>query len=299
MPDDKSLIKIEKLEDVLGLSQPVTRLIEKISDAIGTWYEPRRIRNVAQAKTDAAFIKEEGQIKINELQERAMLRFISEEAKKQENIESIIQKAIPLVAEESSKPDEMEDDWIVNFFDKCRIISDDDMQQLWSKILAGEANAPGTYSKRTVNLLGSIEKKDADSFTSFCTFIWNIGDGTTPLIYDYNAEIYNRQILDFETYPHLIELGLIYCDFLRGFTWRNSNNTLPASYFEKTFVLEIPERNKDHQKDPYFMNIGHALLTNSGKELSQICNSKPDDEFLDYVLQNWKTQGLKTKIINN
>ncbi len=294
MSDDKSLVKIE---DVVGISQPVTRLIDKISDAIGTLYEPRRIRNVAEAESEAALIKEESQIKINELQQRAMLRFISEEAKKQGNIESITQKAIPLV-EDSAKPDEMEDDWIVNFYDKCRIISDDDMQQLWSKILAGEANAPGSYSKRTVNLLGSLDKKDANSFTSFCSFIWDIGDGTIPLIYDYNAEIYNHQNTDFETYAHLIDMGLIHCDFHSGFKWNDSNSTLPASYFDTTIILEIPEKNKDNQKDPYFINTGYALLTNSGKELARICNPKPVDGFLDYVLENWKTQGLNIKIIN-
>lgn len=296
MSDEKSLIKID---DVFGISLPVTRLIEKISDAIGTCYEPRRIRNVAQAETDAALIREEGQIKINELQQRAMLRFISEEAKKQENIESIIHKAIPLIAEDSSKPDEMEDDWIVNIFDKCRIISDDDMQQLWSKILAGEANAPRTYSKRTVNLLSSLDKKDAELFTSLCSFIWDIGDGTTPLIYDFNAEIYDSQNLNFETYTHLMDIGLIHCDFNTGFSWTDSNSHLPASYFGTTINIEISEKSKDNKKNPYIMLIGHAMLTNSGIELARICNPKPVDGFLDYILENWKKQGLTAKIIKN
>lgn len=30
------------------------------------------------------------------------------------------------------------------------------MQTLWARILAGEANAPGKFSKRTVNLVGSL-----------------------------------------------------------------------------------------------------------------------------------------------
>jgi Protein of unknown function (DUF2806) len=48
------------------------------------------------------------------------------------------------------------DDWITNFFDKCRIVSDEEMQQIWAKVLAVEANKPGTYSKRTVNFLSSV-----------------------------------------------------------------------------------------------------------------------------------------------
>jgi hypothetical protein len=36
-----------------------------------------------------------------------------------------------------------------------------EMQNLWAQVLAGEANSPGTYSKRTVNFLSSLDKKDA------------------------------------------------------------------------------------------------------------------------------------------
>ena len=103
-----------------------------------------------------------------------VFRFVAEEARKQDNIEKITQKAIPQL-EKSSNPKNIEDDWIVNFFDKCRIISDDEMQSLWARVLAGEANSPGRYSKRTVNFLNSLDKVDANLFTALCGFGWQIG----------------------------------------------------------------------------------------------------------------------------
>ena len=105
-----------------------------------------------------------------------------EEAKKQSNIEEITAKALPQV-DENAQPQNMEDDWITNFFDKCRLISDEEMQILWSKVLAGEANSPGTYSKRTVNFLGSLDKSDAFLFQSLCNFCWSIDNIAVPLIY--------------------------------------------------------------------------------------------------------------------
>ena len=57
------------------------------------------------------------------------------------NMEGITAKALPLL-NENAGPDSMDNDWIVNFFDKSRIVSDDEMQNLWSRVLAGEANAP-------------------------------------------------------------------------------------------------------------------------------------------------------------
>lgn len=70
-----------------------------------------------------------------------MSRLFAEEAKKQANIEAITLKALPDVKPEA-KTEGVEDDWIANFFDKCRLISDEQMQSLWARILAGEANSP-------------------------------------------------------------------------------------------------------------------------------------------------------------
>ena len=75
-------------------------------------------------------------------------------------MEDITAKAVPQL-NKNEKPESMENDWIVNFFDKSRIVSDNEMQQLWSRILAGEANAHGTYSK--LMMLCSLQRsKTAD-----------------------------------------------------------------------------------------------------------------------------------------
>jgi hypothetical protein len=148
------------------ISKPATVLIEKISEAVGGYFRPYQIKRVAKAEADADIIKAEAQIEITDLQRRALNRFVAEESKKQENIETITAKAIPQLTD-SSAPQNMEDDWISNFFDKCRIVSDEEMQSLWAKVLAGEANSPGSYSKRTVNFLSSLDKSDAQLFLHY------------------------------------------------------------------------------------------------------------------------------------
>src|ERR1035441_6951750 len=152
-------------------SKPANTLVEKISDAIGGLSKPFQIRRVAQAEADADKIRVVSRIEITELERRAMSRLFAEEAKKQHNIEAITLKALPDVGPES-RPENMEDDWIENFFDKCRLISDEEMQSLWARILAGEANSPGRFSKRTVNLLGSLDKSDAVLFSKLCSFVF-------------------------------------------------------------------------------------------------------------------------------
>jgi hypothetical protein len=128
------------LVDLSGLTKPVTVLIEKVADAIGVCYEPTRIVKKADAEAKASLIQAKANIDISDLQQRALQRFTYEQMNQQLNIESVMNKAIPLL-EESAKPEDVERDWITNTFDKCKNVSDEDMQQWWAKILAGEVRA--------------------------------------------------------------------------------------------------------------------------------------------------------------
>jgi len=176
MPDDKSISVINLGE----LSKPADTLIKKVSSAIGGIFAPWQIKRLAKAEAEASLIKAKAEFEITDLHRRAMHRFVEEEAKRQENMEAITEKALPHL-KSGSDPSKMEDDWVTNFFDKSRIVSDSDMQELWARVLAGEANAPGFYSKRTVNFLGDLDKRDAELFSTLCSFGWFIVD-FTPLV---------------------------------------------------------------------------------------------------------------------
>ena len=279
------------LVNVGDLGKPIDTLINKISDATGVLYEPRRIRRKAKAESNAAIIsakaaaavdiiKTESKIETTDLHRRAAQCLIQEEAKRQKNMEDIIDKAVPDV-NEKAKPDAMEDDWTANFFDKCRIVSDSDMQSLWSRVLAGEANTPGTYSKRTVNLLSDFDKSDAELFTKLCGFGWMIGN-VVPLVFDEQAEIYNRHGINFGTLRHLESIGLVQCSGITGFKRFGFPNTFVVHHYNKPLLLEMP---KDADNE---LGIGKTLLTKIGQELAPICGSKPVNGFYEYVKEQWK-----------
>jgi len=120
------------------LSKPATALIEKISDAIGTIYEPTQIKRVAKAEAEAEKIRALGNVEATEIQQRAISRLVLEEGKKQENIESITAQATEKL-NNNAKPENIENDWISHFFDNCRNISDKEMQGLWSN-LSGQSH---------------------------------------------------------------------------------------------------------------------------------------------------------------
>ena len=278
MGDDRSIINFG------DATKPVTVLLEKLSEACGGYFKPFQIKRVAHAEAEADKIRAASQIEITELKERALRRFVSEEEKKQQNIEAIGAKAIPGVTDDA-RPEDMDDDWITNFFDKCRLISNDDMQTLWSKVLAGEANVPGSYCKRTVDSLGSLDRTDAELFRTVCGFSW-IAGAIYPLIYDTEAQIYREQGITFSSFKHLDDIGLISFEAMSGYLRQSIPKTLRVSYFGIPIDIEF-QKDSDNQ-----LNFGNVLLTQVGRELAPICSAQPVPGFLDYVVDHWCRQGL-------
>ena len=169
-----------------GLTKPATVLIEKIADAIGILYEPKHIVKVAKAqakaaiiqaeseieiaksKSEVAIIQAESEIEITNRHRRGAHRWLAEQDQRQESIENTIIKAIPQLNEDAD-PNAIEDDWIIKFFDKCRLVTDDKVQDLWASILAGEANRAGSYSPKALTTLADMNQKDLILFNAFCS----------------------------------------------------------------------------------------------------------------------------------
>ena len=271
------------MKDIINLgdlTKPADTLIKKISNAVGVLFEPRQIKRVAKAKAEAAMTEAQSEIEITELHRRAARRLIEEEAQCQKNMEDVTAKAVSQL-NENANSDSIEDDWLVNFFDKSRIVSDNEMQDLWSRVLAGEANSPGTYSKRTVNFLSDLDKDEADLFAKLCGFTWRIV-GIVPLVFDETAGIYNQQRISFNSLSHLDSIGLIQFDNLTGFRIDPLPQRLTVNYYGKTLILEMP------QAADYRFGIGKALFTRIGMELAPICGSNTVEGFWEYVKDQWK-----------
>jgi|ERR1035437_743540 hypothetical protein len=262
------------------LSKPADTLIKKVSKAVGGLFAPYQIKRIASAEAEAAIIRAQTEIQITDLHRRAMHRFIEEEAHRQKNIGDITAKAIPQLTD-AAKPDGMEDDWVTNFFDKSRIVSDTQMQDLWSRVLAGEANAPGTYSKRTVNFLSDLDKSDADLFLQLCGFGWVIGN-VVPLVFDVQAHIYNAHRVTFSSLSHLESIGLIQYNELVGFKRLRLPKRLVIHYYERPLQLEMA-KDSDNELD-----LGKVLLTKIGQELAPICGSRPVNGFWEFVQNKWR-----------
>lgn len=208
-----------------------------------------------------------------------MHRFVEEEARKQQSIEDITAQAIPYLSE-TSKAEDIDNDWMTNFFDKSRIVSDVDMQSLWAQVLAGEANSPGAYSKRTVNALASLDKIDAELFSKLCGCVWK-HRSAVPLVFDVDHEIYRSHGLDYNALSHLESIGLVHFDHSGGFVIRGVPKETEVTYFDERLTLTLPKEEKNE------LDVGTVRFTQVGNELATVCVSQPVEGLMEYVRSKW------------
>lgn len=268
-----------------GLAKPVTVLIEKISNAVGTLWEPKQIRRVAQAEADAAMILAKKRLEIDEIHRRAAERFVDEETRKQVNMERIVDRAIQDVLPNAPTED-VEEDWIASFFDKCRSFSDDEMQDLWSRILSDEANSPGSFSRKTVNLVADLDKPSAELFRRVCSFGWQFGELLSPLVYDFSEPLYTRFRLTLFSLGQLESIGLIRIGGASGFQLYNQPKEIVCAYQGRQVLLRW-QNDTDNT-----IEIGKVLMTPSGTELSRIVQPIPIDGFFEFVYDRWASESL-------
>lgn len=281
MADNNSLINLE------GVAEPAKMLIEKVSDAIGVLYEPHRIEKRAIAEAKAEKIKAVTEIEIGELQKRAIDRLIFEETSKQVNVENITGKALPLL-DKTSHPENIGRDWLVDFFDKAKLISDVDMQMLWAQILAGEANKTNSFSKRSIHIVAELDKDDAILFDKLCSFVWDVS-GLKPLIFDHKDKLYKDNNIHFDSLTHLDSIGLIKFEPIGGYTTTGFPKIITVTYRKDFLTIEFSKEGDNS------LPIGHVLFTQVGNELASICNPKIVNGMVEYAAQYWVRSGYKVK----
>ena len=204
-----NLIKIE--------GKPLEKLLDVIGDFIGSAKKPKQIRKeadakayemvkLAEAKTQALEIEQKAE---EDRLDRAQERIHTREIMRQVNIEAVASNAAEVLKIESNVSNEPVDkDWTARFINIVEDISDEQMQYLWGKILAGEVKRPKSFSLHTLEVLKNLSKEEADLFAKAAHFIITYSD--TPFIFNSDKEDFlAKNDLEFFKLILLIELGLV------------------------------------------------------------------------------------------
>lgn len=304
-----------EIKDITGLSQPLTKLIEVVSGAIGTTFRPAQIRREADArayekvilaKADAEAQTAAREVSLNasnrsidqlavdqpEIAERARQRLITKEIEGQLNIESIAQLAANNLPE--AVPDQpINHDWRRKFFSEAENICETDMQLIWGKVLAGELSQPGKFSLRTLDTLRQLSSNEAGKFAQICSLAMSTGWVALPG-HDVNTA--------------LTPFGIFFNDIL---DLRDAGLLMAGDNLSKNFSASNPEAQSDAENNALLKNNGihiwlswpkyarpevrSLIFTKAGKELQSLMQDTPNESYLKAIAPPLRSYGF-TKV---
>lgn len=285
-----SLIKIE--------GKPIEKLIEVISNGIGTIYRPRAIRKEADAKAYEIKVIEKAKseaIATNRLIEAENLdrlneRLIAKEIARQNNIDDIVEIAAKEFDNSTKVSDEpVNKDWSTRFFDIVQDVSNDEMKNLWGRILAGEVKSPSSYSLRTLELLRNLSKEEADIFVKVAQFVLKQGD---YFIFDGKDEDLSQFGVSYSDIARLTEIGLIQA----GTFVQKQYKSLPdrdrqsgVLYNDKIVVLINIKANSPD------ISLPVSILTRAGGELYNLIPVTPNLDYIKDLASSIKSDAVSVR----
>ncbi len=123
-----------------------------------------------------------------------------------------IRMAEPFISDDA-QPEKVEEDWFAFFFDKVKIVTNEAVLKMWSRILAGEVNKPGSFSRSLLHTLSIMSSAQAELFCNisrFCMYEYKNEDIVHPLIFiASNVEAYKNSQITAEGLFELENLGLV------------------------------------------------------------------------------------------
>lgn len=194
---------------------------------------------------------------------------------------------------ESAKPQNIDVDWLNFYFDKVRLVSDEIVQDIWSRILAEEANAQGSVSLSLLHTLSIMSKEQATIFSNIARFCMREyqGEKVHSLIFlSTNVEAYSKSRINHKNLRALERLGLI--DY----------NAKDEYVFHKKKVLASGNRLLTIYGDPDNKNkikAGNVIFTEDGMKLYSIVSDTLDKyrtDITDFTIARFKARNCKVFI---
>lgn len=305
----------DAVEIVKTLVSPCEKLISATQSAIGKAYEPRYVKRMADAKayeirqisqalsesSDVPIVYDKGEltmdtIDFDELVKRTQNRLAYQELRKQANIEAAVANAYSeLENEPPVTSDPIDPDWLNRFFNSVEDISNEQMQYLWGKILAGEIKQPNTFSMRTLNLLRNLTQNEADLFRRISPYIITCPGNDEKSFTDYflpSPGLLGNTTIEKHSIPFPDILTLSEAGIISNVATVSISMHLDTE--ETDWMVGSRGRIECYNGSDKAVRLSHSayVLTESGKELFPIifgecANSAPPEymhEFLDSLI---------------
>ena len=190
----------------------------------------------------------------------------------------------------SATDNPFEDDWLNTFENEACQKSSEEMQERFARLLAGEIKRPGSFSIRTIKLLGQIDSETASIFRTFCSGCISFDDPSgsgsiytsifpkfeagrkSKFIEKYGISLWmlgylqEYLLLQANATPSLMHLGFS-VSLKKSFIGNMEKPSIPFLYAKNYFLLKSRHDGKDLD---WNFNMPCILLSSVGQELINI-----------------------------
>jgi hypothetical protein len=194
----------------------------------------------------------------------------------------------PLITAE--KPQVKDDnDFFWGLLEHSKEISNEEMQKLIAKIMAGEYNSPGTYSMCTLQSLKSIGRLELELFETLCGLLIDNEQLPKELFtgQDNVKAITLKLGIDFSRLQILQSIGLFLPNDMTRTIANPERKKYQVGYFDKKLLFEPENENLD-LKIPGFYGLSTA-----GKQVLKHVNPKYFEDYYLWLKQNYKIPNYK------
>ena len=261
----KSLISFEGSADVAN------NLIDKISNAVG-WVVTH---DTAKKIAIDTYIKDIQSGDYDPITKAALISQAKKTIKEYSNQYDIVSKALNLLVP-SASPEDIDSDWLLQFMDKIRLVSEPEFQIIWAKILAEECNSPGTIPKALLHILEQMDKDSAKSFMRVASLSVNYIDSDRPgccpiILRDEHKSYYDSMGVTLDDLIELQSLGLIImADGLTRY----------SKIFDDSVVIHYHDKEYKVAKK---LTVGEVVYTRIGEALCNAVHPEKVDGFFDEI----------------
>lgn len=161
MEDNKfSLINID------GASDVVIKFLDMIEHAVGWCVQPKGKRKDFEEGLEIYKKEIVNDVGFSPIEKAALYADARSAVKQYINQGKIIGEALPYIKHKSHS--DIDEDWLLLFFDYAKNISDNQVQNIWGKILAEKYNGNNSINRKLINCLYMMDTKAAINFEKLC-----------------------------------------------------------------------------------------------------------------------------------
>lgn len=269
---------MESLVNLDGAEKVLNNLIDKLAAGV-SWVATRKTPNKIAVETYINEIKEKD---LDPLTKAALISNTRKIIREYNNQNKIVNIAIQSL-KDTAKPEAIENDWLSRFMDKARLVSSEEFQLIWGKILARECNEPGSIPMALLYTLEKMDREDAESFTALRRITVQLDGEFAPVIIGDRINEYEKMIgITFDKLVSLSSLGLIQMSFAlstSAYALTIKNTPSKIKYYDKDY--DIGEKKQ--------IDVGNVIFTKSGQALCKVIDAEIVNGFWEtYCIPFWE-----------